>query len=241
MHSQGIFGRSGDGDGSGKLIQLGGQAFEIQSDRDVFLGGDLYRVRIEDANVEPWNPAVLEQRIAQAYRMGQKQPVHVYKFVTTHAACPTIEEGLLTTLAAKQDLADASINIDSNVDEVAMQSGMEDLKRRLEVILPPKLAAPMDESQQRRVEAEVQALAGEKRREQVATAGGQLLSAALSLAGGLAGDPNTAPDPAKADALTSKLGEAIERDEQGRPQLKISLASDEALRDLATTLARLLG
>lgn len=190
----------------------------------------------------PWNPAVLEQRIARAYRMGQKQPVHVYKFVTTNAAYPTIEEGLLTTLAAKQDLADASINMDSNVDEVAMQSGMEDLKRRLELILPPnKLAAPVDESQQRRVVAEAERLAGEKRREQVAQAGGQLLSAALALAGGLVGNAATEPDQAKVDALASKLSEAIERDEQGRPQLKISLANDAALRDLATTLARLLG
>ncbi len=189
----------------------------------------------------PWNPAVLEQRIARAYRMGQKQPVHVYKFVTTNAEYPTIEEGLLTTLAAKQDLADASINIGSDVNEVAMQSGMEDLKRRLEIILPPKLAAPVDESQQRRVEAEAERLAGEKRREQVAQAGGQLLSAALSLAGGLVGNTAAEPDQAKVDALTNKLSESIERDEQGRPQLKISLPSDEALRDLATTLARLLG
>lgn len=189
----------------------------------------------------PWNPAVLEQRIARAYRMGQQQPVHIYKFVTTNAAYPTIEEGLLTTLAAKQELADASINIDSVVNEVAMQSGMEDLKRRLEIILPPKLAAPVDESQQRRVEAEAERLAGEKRREQVAQAGGQLLSAALSLAGGLVGNTATEPDKEKVDALTRKLSESIERDEQGRPQLKISLPSDEALRDLATTLARLLG
>ncbi len=189
----------------------------------------------------PWNPAVLEQRIARAYRMGQKQPVHIYKFVTTNAEYPTIEEGLLTTLAAKQELADASINIDSDVNEVAMQSGMEDLKRRLEVILPPKLAAPVDESQQRRVEAEAELLAGEKRRERVAQAGGQLLTAALSLADGLFGDTAKVPDQAQVDALTSKLGESIERDEQGRPQLKISLPSDEALRDLATTLARLLG
>ena len=29
----------------------------------------------------PWNPAVLEQRIARAHRMGQKNPVHVYLLV----------------------------------------------------------------------------------------------------------------------------------------------------------------
>ncbi|MCR9296236.1 MAG: DEAD/DEAH box helicase [bacterium] len=188
----------------------------------------------------PWNPAVLEQRIARAYRMGQKQPVHVYNFVTTNARCPTIEEGLLTTLASKQELADASINFESDVSEVAMQSGMEDLKRRLEVILPQQLAAPVDESQQRRVEAEAERLAGEQRREQVAQAGGQLLSAALSLAGGLLGS-SVKPDKAKVDSLKLKLSQAIERDDRGRPQLRISLPDDEALRDLATTLAKLLG
>src|SRR5690606_38997314 len=46
----------------------------------------------------PWNPAVLEQRIARAHRMGQKNPVHVYKLVTTE----TIEERLLDTLASKR-------------------------------------------------------------------------------------------------------------------------------------------
>ncbi|WP_302120558.1 hypothetical protein [Allorhodopirellula heiligendammensis] len=51
----------------------------------------------------------------------------------------------------------------------------------------------------------------------------------------------TEPDKAKVDALTSKLSESIEPDEQGRPPLKISLPSDEALRDLASTLARRLG
>ena len=39
----------------------------------------------------PWNPAVLEQRIARAHRMGQKQPVQVYMLVTEE----TIEENLL--------------------------------------------------------------------------------------------------------------------------------------------------
>tara|TARA_A100001391_G_scaffold196511_1_gene175162 strand:- start:520 stop:699 length:180 start_codon:yes stop_codon:yes gene_type:complete len=51
----------------------------------------------------------------------------------------------------------------------------------------------------------------------------------------------TEPDKAKVDALTSKLSESIEPDEQRRPPLKISLPSDEALRDLASTLARRLG
>jgi hypothetical protein len=63
----------------------------------------------------------------------------------------------------------------------------------------------------------------------------------LSLAGGLVGDTHAEPDKEKVDMLSNKLSEAIERDEQGRPQLKISLPNDDALRDLAATLARLLG
>ncbi|TWU31196.1 DEAD/DEAH box helicase [Novipirellula artificiosorum] len=187
----------------------------------------------------PWNPAILEQRIARAYRMGQKNPVHVYKLVTTG---DTIEEGLLTTLASKQDLADASINFDSEVSEVAMQSGMEDLRRRLEVILPKPLAAPVDESQKRRVEAEAEALALSQKRQSVSQASGQLMTAALSLAGELmSGNDAKPPAEETVTKLTERLGQCVDRDEQGRPQLTICLENDEALRGLATTLARLLG
>jgi len=186
----------------------------------------------------PWNPAVLEQRIARAYRMGQKNPVHIYKFVTTGG---TIEESLLTTLASKQDLADASINFGSDVSEVAMTSGMEDLKRRLEVILPKPMAAPVDESQMRRVEAEAQTLADTQRREKVSAASGHLVIAALSLAGEwLGGTDGPQPSEEKVNQLTERLSQCVERDEQGRPQLKISLTDDSALKGLAATLARLL-
>ena len=49
------------------------------------------------------------------------------------------------------------------------------------------------------------------------------------------------PDPARVAALTEKLSHSVERDEQGRPRLTLSLEDDDALRGLAVTLARLLG
>lgn len=49
----------------------------------------------------PWNPAVLEQRIARIHRMGQKRPVQVVNFV----AKGTIEEGMLSVLAFKRSLS----------------------------------------------------------------------------------------------------------------------------------------
>ncbi|MBM4425637.1 MAG: DEAD/DEAH box helicase [Chloroflexi bacterium] len=48
----------------------------------------------------PWNPAVLEQRIARAHRHGQKSSVQVINLV----AKDTIEERMLDTLAAKKNV-----------------------------------------------------------------------------------------------------------------------------------------
>ncbi len=183
----------------------------------------------------PWNPAVLEQRIARAHRMGQKNPVHIYKLVTED----TIEERLLDTLASKQELADAAINFDSDVCSVEMLSGISDLKRRLEKILQPKLLPPVDESQQLQVAEQTADIA--QRRERVSAAGGQLLGAALSMVGELVAGSNAPPPKSETvDQLTRSLTDCIERDEAGRPQLKISLPDDNALRSLAETLARLL-
>ncbi|MCZ7656332.1 MAG: DEAD/DEAH box helicase [Xanthobacteraceae bacterium] len=49
----------------------------------------------------PWNPAVLEQRIARIHRMGQERPVQVVNFVSKG----TIEEGMLSVLAFKRSLS----------------------------------------------------------------------------------------------------------------------------------------
>jgi superfamily II DNA/RNA helicase len=183
----------------------------------------------------PWNPAVLEQRIGRAHRMGQKNPVHVYLLVTEE----TLEEKLLDTLAMKQDLALAALDPESDVSEVQLQSGMEELRRRLERLLGERKAAPVDRSMQDRVEAEAFQIA--ERRERVAAAGGQLLGAALQLVGELVGgDGRPAPDPEVVNRLRSGLTENVQRDEAGRPQLSFTLPDDNALNQFAESLARLL-
>ena len=97
----------------------------------------------------PWNPAVLEQRIARAHRMGQQQPVQVYVLVTEE----TIEEGLLNTLSAKHELALAALDPDSDVTRVDLVSGMDELRGRLEVLFGAKPEAPVDVSRKREVAA----------------------------------------------------------------------------------------
>jgi superfamily II DNA or RNA helicase len=62
----------------------------------------------------PWNPAVLEQRIARIHRMGQRKPVQIVNYV----AKGTIEEGMLSVLAFKRSLS-AGI-LDGGTGEIAL-------------------------------------------------------------------------------------------------------------------------
>ncbi|MBM3295517.1 MAG: hypothetical protein FJY82_13490 [Candidatus Aminicenantes bacterium] len=79
----------------------------------------------------PWNPAVLEQRISRAHRMGQKRPVSIFLLVTED----TIEESMLGTLSAKHDLAMAALDFESDVTNIAMAGGIEELRRRVERLM----------------------------------------------------------------------------------------------------------
>jgi superfamily II DNA/RNA helicase len=182
----------------------------------------------------PWNPAVLEQRIARAHRMGQKNLVQVYLLVTEG----TIEEKLLTTLSAKHELALAALDMESDVKEVALASGIEELKQRLEVLLGAKPHAAVDETARQRQQQEAERLA---RRSRVAEAGGQLLTAAFTLLGEMI--PQREPTNGgghMASDLKARLEECLERDEQGRPRLTVTLPNDAALENLARSMASLL-
>ena len=181
----------------------------------------------------PWNPAVLEQRVARAHRMGQKQPVQVYLLVTED----TIEERMLGTLSAKHDLAMAALDVDSEVSEVELRSGMEELKRRLEKLLGNKPAAPVDESLRREVESDASKIVA--RRQKVAAAGGELLGAAIKLVGELIDDAH-APDPQSVHRIRTGLDQCVERDGDGRLQVRFALPDENSLNDLATALAKLL-
>jgi superfamily II DNA or RNA helicase len=178
----------------------------------------------------PWNPALLEQRIARAHRMGQKRPVQVYLLITES----TIEENLLATLSAKHELAAAVLDPDSDLREVQLVSGIDELKRRLELLLGSKPEAPPDVSLREREEA---ALA--QRRERVAEAGGQLLAAAFSFLGEML--PNGAPPaPEAVAAVKAGLSGCLETSQDGKLRLAVTLPDPRALDGLAAALARLL-
>ena len=184
----------------------------------------------------PWNPAVLEQRIARAHRMGQKQPVQVYILVTEE----TLEESLLATLGAKKDLALAALDVDSDVGEVSLVSGTEELRSRLEVLLGAKPEAAKDVS----LQTQVAAAHGEQaHRERVAAAGGELLGAVFNFLGELVSQNATAAPPPPPEAvvnLRNQLTQCVEQDDQGRQRLSFTLPNQESLDNFAATLARLM-
>ncbi|MFK7981322.1 MAG: helicase-related protein, partial [Saprospiraceae bacterium] len=62
----------------------------------------------------PWNPAVLEQRIARVHRLGQKTKVQVVNLVSTG----TIEHKMLDVLAFKSGLAEGIL--DDGEDSIFM-------------------------------------------------------------------------------------------------------------------------
>ena len=59
-----------------------------------------------------------------------------------------IEESLLATLGAKKDLALAALDVDSDVGEVSLVSGTDELPSGLEVLLGAKPEAARDASLQ---------------------------------------------------------------------------------------------
>lgn len=183
----------------------------------------------------PWNPAILEQRIARAHRMGQKQPVQIYVLVTEG----TLEESLLNTLSNKQDLALAALDVDSEVKAVDFVSNLEEMKRRLEVLVGSQPEAPLDVTSQQQAEQDLERFT--QRRERVAAAGGEMLGAVFNFLGELvAEDKSPAPSAEIVSSLRDRLGQCVEVDEQGQQRLTVTLPNREALDSLAKTLARLL-
>ena len=177
----------------------------------------------------PWNPAVLEQRIARAHRMGQKRPVQVFLLVTEQ----TIEESMLATLSAKHQLALAALDPDTDIDQVDLSSGLDELKQRLEVLLGAVPEAPVDESARQLAEQQVE------RQQRVAEAGGQMLSAAFEFLNELLPEEKSGQSEI-ASKLKDSLSDCIKPDDQGGFQLTVKFRDKDAIDKLAQSMAGLL-
>ena len=146
------------------------EKFRDDPDCRVFLstdaGGTGLNLQAADTviNLEvPWNPAVLDQRIARVHRMGQHRPVQVFNLVTRDS----IEERVLRTLEQKRSLFTEIFT--GTGDEVAFgalggQAFLEAVRDLLGEEGPPATAAvvaapaPAEDARTKLVQAGVQLL-----------------------------------------------------------------------------------
>ena len=90
----------------------------------------------------PWNPAVLEQRIARIHRLGQTQPIDVYNLVTEDG----IEGRIARLLEQKQALFSTLFDGDSDEVRWSGQSGLVESVKQLVDLPQLPLAAAGDGS-----------------------------------------------------------------------------------------------
>jgi superfamily II DNA or RNA helicase len=197
----------------------------------------------------PWNPAILEQRIARIHRMGQKRPVRVINFV----AKGTIEEGMLSVLAFKRSLS-AGI-LDGGSSEISLggsrltrfMKDVESVTGRMgegEAVTPAEEVRPIgargdagSEGENADVNEsgdEVAIASAERTAPSPAEAGSDPWQALVQIGAqfvaalAAANDPGAKPHP------------WIERDPAtGAQNLKMPLPSPEIARQLATALSAL--
>jgi superfamily II DNA or RNA helicase len=109
---------------------------------------------------QPWNPAVLEQRVGRVHRLGQRRNVRVIHFV----AQGTIEHGMLNVLEFKKSVFSGVL--DGGEDEVFF--GKSKLKKFMETVdnvtssIPAAMPAQQTVAQADDVVADDTALAEEK-------------------------------------------------------------------------------
>jgi superfamily II DNA or RNA helicase len=163
----------------------------------------------------PWNPAVLEQRIARVHRMGQHRPVQVFNLVTRDS----IEERVLKAIQQKRSLFDSLFEGAS--DEVNFASlGQQSFLDTVRDLFGEKQPEPEPTA----AVASTGAAVGDARQALV-QAGVQLLEALAALFAAPASD---GPALVGTDTRT------------GQPVLQLPLPSAEALQRGAKALQTLL-
>jgi superfamily II DNA or RNA helicase len=207
---------------------------------------------------QPWNPAVLEQRIGRVHRIGQQRPVRVVNFV----AQGTIEHGMLDLLTFKRSVF-AGV-LDGGEDRVLLGGTrltrfMESVEKAAGAIpapMPPEDAASRAEAAEGLTETKddreaAKAAGGNGRRPRAmeaagtpAPAGGlgDLLAAGLSFLDRLGKTLNATPEGgAKRRAAAAPAADTlVARDPKtGQAYLKLPVPTGETLKKLSEALGAL--
>jgi SNF2 family DNA or RNA helicase len=171
----------------------------------------------------PWNPAVLEQRIARVHRMGQHRPVQVFNLVMRDS----IEERVLRTLAQKRSLF-AELFTGTNEEVIFATLGQQAFLQTVRELVgedkPAEAPAPAPSEP------------ANDPRQVVVQAGVQLLEALAALLGSA---PATPPAEANGNGV-SLLSSFLATDAKGQPVLQLPVPSPEVLQRGAAALRTIL-
>jgi SNF2 family DNA or RNA helicase len=169
----------------------------------------------------PWNPAVLEQRVARVHRMGQHRPVQVFHLVTRDS----IEERVLRALQSKRSLFEGVFSGTSDevlFDSLGQQAFLETVRTLVGAEPAPEEPAPAPPVPP--------PVAAADPRQALMQAGVQFLEAlaALFAAASKSAEANGSPAPLMAT------------DARGQPVLQVPLPSPEVLQRGAAALQAIL-
>lgn len=181
----------------------------------------------------PWNPAILEQRIARIHRIGQRHGIQVINLV----AAGTIEERMLTTLNFKQNLFEGIL--DGGEDRITLDDNKlakvaEGVARMIgdgneHAVDDGTLVASTDTESPAEKEQPSSENAPENASE-TAPAPDELIGSGLRFLGGLA-------QTLKSEEATKKLIDSIVHTDEttGATELRIPVESKESITALINT------
>ncbi|NQT18687.1 MAG: DEAD/DEAH box helicase [Planctomycetes bacterium] len=193
---------------------------------------------------QPWNPAVLEQRVGRVHRIGQRLPVRVIHFI----AEKTIEEGMLSLLSFKQSMF-AGV-LDGGQDEVflggtRLSRFMNTVEKATAGIPEPAPPAPKPEPGEAELISarECIEVASPTTRAQPASPQEQLLGEIISAGATLLEKLTQAASAGRARQPSSRSategGGIIAHDEKtGQPYLKLPLPGPDTMKKIADLFSR---
>ena len=186
---------------------------------------------------QPWNPAVLEQRIGRVHRLGQHRNVQVYHFVSRN----TIEQGMLTVLKFKSSMFEGVL--DGGESEVFL--GGSKMKKFMETV--EKVSEHTPEAPIERVMVDAVAEKLEDVAEESTDAAGSgaapawndVIAAGVEFLGKLGKAMN---EPGERSKTAKATGQLVHRDSKtGAQELRIPLPEGDAATQLGELLSGLGG
>ena len=184
----------------------------------------------------PWNPAILEQRIARVHRMGQMKGVRVINMVSIGS----IEERILDLIRFKRSLFAGALDDDGAdtvmVGESQLETFMNSVEDMTDPLTPPDFTRAMRE-QEEEASDEAEAVV-EEQREATAVAGEETVSAESSAprSAGVPPDALSSLIAGGARFLTS-LSEALAQPEAGKPS-SLEEMGQRVVKALGAVVAR---